>query len=51
MKVSGAERDCTGKISRVCAAELTARTKETFAGGREAFGRTKPSWQLFNSQW
>lgn len=37
MKVSGAERDCTQKISQVHAVGLTARTKETFAGGREAF--------------
>lgn len=37
MKVSGAERDCRQKISQVHAVGLTARTKETFAGGREAF--------------
>lgn len=36
MKVSGDERDCTLKISKVRAAGLTARTKETFSGGREA---------------
>lgn len=50
MEVSAAKRDCTEKIRRVHAAGRTARTKETFAGGREASGWTKPSWQLFNSQ-
>lgn len=50
MKVSGAERDCTLKISQVLAVGPTARTKETSSGGREAFRLDRTLRRRFNSQ-